>query len=216
MRRMVRSGKRMRRILHTGSDGANLGRRGLVVAGLLAAAATPVVFTAGSEAATAPVGQGFTVTSSDLSHILRQIQIAERHVAQNNEPGWLATHGVCDALVGSGPHQISSPLVADGLRTVDGSCNNLIHGQETFGASGEVFPRLTTPNFRDAESVPPGFGPPGPPVPTSYNQQSGLVLDSQPPPTTFPNRLCSPYKLHPLPRQVPHPLTRLRRHGAGL
>ncbi len=183
MRRMVRSGKRMRRILHTGSGS----RRGLAVAGLLAAAATPVVFTAGSSAAPAPVGQGFTVTSSDLSHILRQIKIAETHIAKNNQPGWLVgpdgqpntadDRGICEALVGTGPNQIATPLVADGLRTVDGSCNNLIKGQEKFGASGEIFPRLTTPIFKDAENVPPGFGPPGP---TSYQQTKGLVFDSQP------------------------------------
>ena len=178
MRRMVRSGKRMRRILHTGSGS----RRGLAVAGLLAAAATPVMFTAGSSAAPAPVGQGFTVTSSDISHILRQIKIAEAHIAKNNEPGWLSTHGICDALVGTGPNQVATPLVADGLRTVDGSCNNLIHGQEKFGASGETFPRLTTPNFRDAEASPPDFfGPGSGTIPSSsYKQKKGFVFDSQP------------------------------------
>ena len=89
--------------------------------------------------------------------------------------------GICDALVGTGPDHIPSPLVADGLRTVDGSCNNLVHGQEHFGAEGQVFPRLTTPVFRDAEGSPANFFGPGPAgPPTSYTQKSGFVFDSQP------------------------------------
>ena len=55
-----------------------------------------------------------------------------------------------------------------GLRTVDGSFNNLVEGQENFGAADELFPRLTDPFFRDAEAG------------TSYDQTSGLVIDSQP------------------------------------
>ena len=158
-------------------------RRGLAAFAVLAAT-SPVLFTAGSSAA--PVGQGFNVTPSDMSAILRQIKIAEAHVA-NTTPAFLAgpdgipgnadDRGICDALVGPGPNQVASPLVADGLRTVDGSCNNLIRGQEKFGAEGQLFPRLATPVFKDADPVPPGFGPPGP---SSYTQNRGLVFDSQP------------------------------------
>src|SRR4051812_32353518 len=137
----------------------------------LALVATSVVVSPVA-AASAPVGQGFTVTPSDLAFILKQIKIAEAHVANTTE----AT-GPCGALVGPGPDQIGSPLLSFGLRTVDGSCNNLLPGQETFGASDQAFPRLTTPSFRDAESNPPAFGPP---TPTSYSQTSGNVFDSQP------------------------------------
>src|SRR4051812_9739688 len=137
----------------------------------LALVATSVVVSPVA-AASAPVGQGFTVTPSDLAFILKQIKIAEAHVANTTE----AT-GPCGALVGPGPDQIGSPLLSFGLRTVDGSCNNLLPGQETFGASDQAFPRLTTPSFRDAESNPPAFGPP---TPSSYSQTSGNVFDSQP------------------------------------
>ena len=50
--------------------------------------------------------------------------------------------------IGPGPDQIASPLLPLGLRTVDGTCNNLIPGQETFGAADQPFPRLMTPVFR--------------------------------------------------------------------
>jgi hypothetical protein len=63
------------------------------------------------------------------------------------------------------------------LRTVDGSCNNLVPGQETFGAADQVFPRLTTPVFNAAVAVPEGFGPPGF---SSYAHKKGLVFDTEP------------------------------------
>ncbi len=119
----------------------------------------------------APVGEGFTVTPSDLAYILQQIKIAEAHVANTT-----SVTGPCGALVGTGPNQLPSPLLSLGLRTVDGSCNNLIPGQERFGAADELFPRLSSKDFRDAEAG--SFG--GPPSATSYTQKSGNVFDSQP------------------------------------
>ena len=82
-----------------------------------------------AHAAVAPVGQGFTVTPSDLAFILKQIKIAEAHVANTT-----SATGPCGALVGKGPNQIPDALTSYGLRTVDGSCNNLIAGRETYGA----------------------------------------------------------------------------------
>jgi Ca2+-binding RTX toxin-like protein len=122
--------------------------------------------------AQAPVGQGFTVTAADLSFILDQVKIAEHHVARTTP----AT-GPCGALVGTAPFQIPSPLVSKGLRTVDGSCNNLVAGKDTSGATGQLFPRLATPSFSPAGPVPAGFGPPGQ---TSYAQKSGNVFDTEP------------------------------------
>src|SRR3954471_9002643 len=125
-----------------------------------------------SNAAGATVGQGFTVTASDLSYILKQIKIAESHVDKTT-----SATGPCGALLGTGPNQLASPLLSFGLRTVDGSCNNLVAGRGRIGAADELFPRLTTPEFRNAGQVPPGFGPPGA---TSYNQTSGNVFDTEP------------------------------------
>ena len=122
-------------------------------------------------AAVAPVGQGFTVTSSDLAFILKQIKIAEAHVANTT-----SITGPCGALVGTGPDQLPSPLLSFGLRTVDGSCNNLQPGQETFGAADQLFPRLGSKQFKPAENAS-AFGGP---VASSYTQKSGTVVDSQP------------------------------------
>ena len=90
----------------------------------------------------APVGQGFTVLPSDLAFILKQIKIAEHHAAT-----YSPAHP-CDTLVGPGPDQIPDYLTSYGLRTVDGSCNNLVPGREKFAAADLPFPRLTTPDIR--------------------------------------------------------------------
>jgi Ca2+-binding RTX toxin-like protein len=127
-----------------------------------------------AHAAVAPVGQGFTVTPADLAFILKQIKIAEAHVANTT-----SQTGPCGALVGSGPNQIPNAQLPYGLRTVDGSCNNLSSGNETFGAADQPFPRYASPTFKDAEPITPAF-PVGPPGPTSYKQLSGSVVDSAP------------------------------------
>ncbi len=125
----------------------------------------------------APVGQGFTVTPSDLAFILKQIKISEEHAltfTAANPCGTLVAQpgdGIPDSL------QIPDRLSAYGLRTVDGSCNNLFPGREHFAAADQPFPRLTNPVFRDAENVPPGFPGSGS---TSYKQKRGFVYDSQP------------------------------------
>ena len=127
----------------------------------------------GTSVQAGPVGQGFSITPADLRYILDQIKIGEAHVV-NTTP----ETGPCGALLGTGPDQVPSPLLSFGIRTVDGSCNNLLDGQEKFGAADQTFPRLATPSFRTAESNPPEFGPPGPV--TSYAQTSGNVFDSEP------------------------------------
>ncbi|MGA8211410.1 MAG: peroxidase family protein [Nocardioidaceae bacterium] len=124
-----------------------------------------------ANAAAAAVGSGFSVTAGDLSFILKQIKIAERHAAT------YTADNPCGTLVGPARNQVPDRLTAYGLRTVDGSCNNLYAGRETFGATDQPFPRLTRPTFRDAEASPPAFGPSRP---TSYQQLKGLVFDTQP------------------------------------
>src|SRR4051812_39982246 len=110
-----------------------------------------------AQAQTAPVGNGFTINAEDLRFIFHAIE-----VAQANSAG-----GV---LLGSGPNQVNmntpisaacangapcpgDPQLPVGLRTVDGTFNNIvpIPDQHLFGAADLLFPRLTTPRFRPAE-----------------------------------------------------------------
>jgi Ca2+-binding RTX toxin-like protein len=123
------------------------------------------------------VGSGFTVTPGDLKFILKQIKIAEHHAAT------LTPANPCGTLVGPGPDQIPDALTSYGLRTVDGSCNNLLPGREKFAAADVPFPRLAgSPVFRSAEGAPAGFfGAGSPAIPSSsYAQKKGFVFDSQP------------------------------------
>ncbi|GAB3870256.1 peroxidase family protein [Terrabacter terrigena] len=128
-----------------------------------------------TQAAPAPVGNGFVVTAGDLTFILKQIRIAERHSAT------FTADNPCGTLVGPAADQIPDRLTSYGLRTTDGSCNNLFAGRETFAAADQPFPHLAAPKLRDAEPITPAF-PVGPPGPTSYKQQSpgNVVVDSQP------------------------------------
>src|SRR4051794_21160962 len=128
--------------------------------------------------AVAPTGQGFTVTAGDLSFILKQIKISEHHAAT------ATASNQCGTLVGPGPYQIPDRLTPYGLRTVDGSCNNLFPDREKFATADQPFPRLTSPVFRNAEGRPAGFFGPGDPGSdsSSYAQKlaGNLVYDSQP------------------------------------
>ena len=148
------------------------------VAGAIALALMAALLPLGvfAPAQAAIVGQGFSVTAADLAFILKQIKIAEAHVAAG--PGPADSDPVnCQAMIGTGPNQIESPLLTLGLRTVDGTCNNLQPGQEKYGAADETFPRLTTPEFNAAEDSDAQFGPV---AATSYDQTSGNVFDSEP------------------------------------
>jgi Ca2+-binding RTX toxin-like protein len=158
-----------------------------LTSGVLAAG---MLFTGISSAvapAVAPVGAGFTVTPGDLAFIYKQIEIADEHATtatpQNPCGTLLAQPGdnIPDAK------QVPDILTPYGLRTVDGSCNNLknaattttINGPAAFGSSRQLFPRLTTPVFRGADAITPQF-PVGAPGPTSYAQTRGNVVDAQP------------------------------------
>ncbi|HUR85105.1 MAG TPA: peroxidase family protein [Solirubrobacteraceae bacterium] len=109
---------------------------------------------------------------ADIDFILAQIQRAEAHAAGGQ-------------LLGTGPNQVSDPLLPYGLRTVNGTYNNIVPGQEHFGSADRLMPRLVNPFFRAAEPI--NFDPDGPgPLtagPTSYANKTGaagIVQDSQP------------------------------------
>jgi Ca2+-binding RTX toxin-like protein len=76
----------------------------------------------------------FVVNLGDLNKILEQIKIAERNAAG-------------EALVDIiGQDAALLPL---GLRTVDGTYNHLLPGQQDVGAADELFTRLLTPVYRN-------------------------------------------------------------------
>ncbi|GGK33203.1 hypothetical protein GCM10010124_27420 [Pilimelia terevasa] len=126
-------------------------------------------------ASAAPVGQGFNLNPSDLKFILQQIKIAEAHAAGG-------------ALLGSGPNQIPNQAQQGaelpwGLRTVDGTQNNLVAGRATYGSADQPFLRLTEPNYTAAQpwaADPDGPGPVNVGDGTSYAQKKGMVNDAEP------------------------------------
>ncbi|WP_244640501.1 peroxidase family protein [Aureimonas glaciei] len=108
---------------------------------------------------------------SDLDFILDQIKISEAHAA--GQP-----------LYGPGG-LIPAYNIAWGLRTVDGSYNHLLPGQEQWGAADNQFPELLQPVYRPADGTlfdPDGPGPaPAMPTAPNYNPSNNpnsLVFDS--------------------------------------
>ncbi len=116
---------------------------------------------------------GFNVTLDDLNFILKQIKLAEASV--NPATGTMQNL----------PGLVGSPLLPWGLRTVDGSWNNLLPGMERSGAADEIMPRLVPAEFMTAEGKPKYFYGPqdtqAGPV-TSYAQSTpgNVVFDSTP------------------------------------
>ncbi len=129
---------------------------------LLTAGLVPTLTTATASAA--PVGQGFNLNASDLRFILKQIKISERHAFE------ATAANPCGTLLGSGPDQVPTTSLPWGLRTVDGTCNNLVAGRNRFGAADQQFPRLV-PKPQPLPAAEDG---------TSYEQSTGTVRDSQP------------------------------------
>jgi Ca2+-binding RTX toxin-like protein len=104
---------------------------------------------------------------SDLDFILAQIKIAEAHAAGT-------------PLYGPGG-LIPTYNLAWGLRTVDGSYNHLLPGQEQWGAADQEFLELLAPQYRTVMVDPDGAGPSGP-IPITYTP--GNDVDG---PGTFAN-----------------------------
>lgn len=102
----------------------------------------------------------FHLNIHDLTRMLADIQISERHV-QSNYSELTDAQG---ASLGN--------LVPYGLRTVSGQYNNLVHTD--YGSADQTMPRLLTPVFIGAETSPYSG------QATSYAQTSGSVYDSAP------------------------------------
>lgn len=106
-----------------------------------------------------------TLVRHDLEFILRQIEIAEAHAAGTPLPSL-----------------VDSPLLPAGLRTVDGSYNNILPGRETWGASGEGFVNLLDPSYRSGRGSFPyaannDYGQPGSVTDAEPRLISNLIVD---------------------------------------
>jgi hypothetical protein len=133
----------------------------VVATGLVALGATP------ANAAT-DKNPSFRLTKADLEDILKHITISENHAAGNPL--------LCESRSDTSGTCVPDPKLAWGLRTVDGSYNNLMEGQEQFGSGLKPFPRTAPAHFQDAEPAP--YNPAGPK--TSYKQNDGVVYDAEP------------------------------------
>jgi Ca2+-binding RTX toxin-like protein len=104
---------------------------------------------------------------SDLQFILEQIKISEAHA--DGQP-----------LFGPGG-LIPAYNLSLGLRTVDGTYNHLLPGQEKWGAADQPFPEPLGTNFRPGETFDPDGPGPIPAMPTNYdpsNVPGSIVVDS--------------------------------------
>ena len=90
-----------------------------------------------------------TYIRSDLDFILAQIKIAEEHALfEQGLPGGRPLFTGANA-------SIPANNISWGLRTVDGTYNNLIPGRTDWGSADQPFPDLMDPEYRTA----PGSGP---------------------------------------------------------
>jgi Ca2+-binding RTX toxin-like protein len=97
---------------------------------------------------------------SDLDFILEQIKIAEAHALYEQTGG-------AQGKPLFGPNgSVPAYNVSWGLRTVDGTYNNLLHPE--WGAADNEFPEPLGTNFRTIMVDPDGDGPMGP-IPVSYS-----------------------------------------------
>jgi hypothetical protein len=123
----------------------------------------------------APVGNGFVINAEDLRFIFHQIEVAQFNAAGGSllgtGPNQVNLNGPTSMACANGAACPTDPQLPVGLRTVDGSYNNLvpIPDQHLFGAADVLFPRLTKPVFRAGEQG------------TSYKTVPQTdVIDSQP------------------------------------
>ncbi|MFN3720228.1 MAG: peroxidase family protein, partial [Rhizobium rhizophilum] len=135
------------------------------------------------------------VNQHDLEFILRQIKIAEANsIAHSGTNASALTNIWIDELGNVVPQgtpgaslAISAEHVPYGLRTVDGSYNNLGEGRENWGAADQPFERLLEQGWRvetdDTITLVTGFGQTGPTFTTLNNSTyspTGAVVDADP------------------------------------
>ena len=127
----------------------------------------------------------FNVNRQDLDFILKQIKIAEDVTNLNPASVDDERAAFVNAIGGPGAQVSSVAMLPYGLRTVDGTWNNLLPGQERAGSADNLMPRLVPIDLNQAGSGSLDFdGPGGAPAvvgsTTNYSQFNGFVVDAQP------------------------------------
>lgn len=91
-----------------------------------------------------------SLVKHDLDFILKQIKIAEAH-AGGTPLDQIRVNASGNVVQSGGTLAISQPLSPYGLRTVNGSFNNLTEGRDQWGAADQPFTRVTLPYWRDEQ-----------------------------------------------------------------
>jgi Animal haem peroxidase/FG-GAP-like repeat/RTX calcium-binding nonapeptide repeat (4 copies) len=115
----------------------------------------------------------FNINKADLEFILKQIKLAE-----STSIGYTAAPlSIKQAIMDTYGLSASDAAIAPyGLRTVDGTYNNiLVEANKTLGAADTLFPRLTDPVYLDEGDESPFFG-----VANTNYGIGGSVVDSDP------------------------------------
>jgi Ca2+-binding RTX toxin-like protein len=119
-----------RKIAILGRSDKRVRVRRLVKAGLASSLAAGMVL------GTPGMAQAVDPNADDLNFILKQFDLSTAHPNGNLRDGDPNTIDIID------------PQLPDGLRTATGIYNNLLPGQEQFGAADNLFPRLLEPLWR--------------------------------------------------------------------
>ena len=146
-------------------------RTAAATAGALVALGLTPVMVSPAQGAVAPVGQSFTVTAGDLSFILKQIKIAERHAATAHRRTTRAARWWAPAPTRS--RAPWSPTACAPWTAPATTCSRTGDLRRGGPARSPGSPRSPS---GDAEERSP-FGAPGL---SSYTQKSGNVVDSEP------------------------------------
>jgi Ca2+-binding RTX toxin-like protein len=88
----------------------------------------------------------FNINKADLEFILKQIKIAEA-TSEGYTPATAPISIVQSIMDTYGFSAANAAIAPYGLRTVDGTFNNLLPGQSKFGAADTLFTRLTDPVY---------------------------------------------------------------------
>ncbi len=128
---------------------------------------------------------GFKLNLQDLKFVLNQIKIAEANAAGTPiQEIWVDKDGnVVPAGTPGATLAVPSPMSPYGLRTVDGTYNNIVPGRETWGAADQVMPRLFQVSLRndgDGDSFDANGPAPGGLVTNTNYATPGNVADADP------------------------------------